>query len=80
MDSKEKEIEEIENFVKKKSAEITKLTNEINKLQADKTKMVNSIAENKIKIEATKNNFESTFSQLTEKIKKDIDKMKTYIK
>ena len=76
---KEKQVKDIENFIKTKSEQIKLLTDEINKLQVDKVKFTNIIADSKIKIEVTKNNFYATFNQILTKIKNDIDKMKNYL-
>lgn len=77
--SKEGSLTEKDNLIKEKAAQIQQLTEDINVLTQEKTEIENMVAENKIKIEKIQNNFVATIKVFVEKIKKDIEKISTYI-
>jgi hypothetical protein len=77
--SKESGLTQIDSSIQEKAELIQKLTQEINELTQQKTEIANEVAENKIKIERVQNDFAATLKVFLNKIKKDMDKISTYI-
>lgn len=77
--AKEKQADTLTDTIKKKSDTIAQLTREINAHQADLLKTKSSIAEAKVKIDTTKDNFQSTYNSLIKQINDDAAAIKNYL-
>ncbi len=77
---KQKLVESMNSDILKKSEEIKKLTEQIQSMQAEIEKHQTFITEANSKIEATKGNFEYTYSHLMSQMNDDVAKMKQYLK
>ncbi len=77
--SREKGLKDMDVAIQEKSAAIQKLTEEINAMTAQKTQVTNEIAENRVKIETKRNNFNATLQMYTGRIQGDVEKITKYI-
>ena len=80
IDKKNEEVELLKKMIADKSEQIKKLTQEIGQHQAKVETTVDYIADAKHRIEATKNNFNSTWQSLKAQIEQDTVNMKQFLK
>jgi chromosome segregation ATPase len=77
--AKEQDIKKLDDDTQAKAEQIKKLTEEINDLQQQKSKLHDEIAQRKIEIDKTQNNFETTLKVFVSKINTDLEKIKKYL-
>ena len=80
IDKKKEEVELLKKMIADKSEQIKKLTQEIGQHQAKVETTVDYIADAKHRIEATENNFNSTWQSLKAQIEQDTVNMKQFLK
>ena len=77
---KEKNIQDMELGLKQKGEKIAQLTKEIQEGQAAMEKLKAEISESVLKLDATKNDFKTTYMDLAGQIETDIRKIGQYLK
>lgn len=80
VESKKNEITQLTQSIESKKVELAKIQKEIEENNASVTSLNKEIDTAKTKIETTKANFDFTYKNLTNQIKSDVDRIKTYIK
>jgi len=80
IDTRKNDMKQLSDQIQSKTEQMTKLENEIKEHQSQLTSLKDDIGKSQEKIETAKANFMTTYKSLTEKIKGDIDRIKTYIK
>ncbi len=77
---KENQIKQLDNIIKEKLKRIDSLKVEIEKHSKDMQSMKSEISSAAIKVENTKNDFQASFTNLVNQIKKDMESMKKFLK
>ncbi|MCB1192570.1 MAG: hypothetical protein H7A23_16850 [Leptospiraceae bacterium] len=80
INAKQTQLKEIEEKIQSKNKQVQDLLTEMESLKKNQDTLSKEIIENKQKIESVKNNFQNTLNSLIEKISKDIEKIKEYLK
>lgn len=75
-----KEVQNLEASMQQKAEQIKKLTEEIEHCRKQSEKIRQEISESTVKIEATKADFETTFSSVVGQIQDDLSKIQQYLK
>lgn len=78
--AKENELAKMNEEIARKSEQIKQLTQEITALQENMSKVATSVQESKGKIEATRQNFETTYNSMIAQLSDEAAKMNQYLK
>jgi len=78
VNSKKEKQKDIVLSIQNKQKQIEKLTKEIEQLQVDQKHTSNAIASSEVKVQKTKNDFQTTYALLKQKIRNDIESIEKF--